>query len=191
MIRLERPACPNPGALRTDYKHPDNKDALRSACFDKCMYCESKISHTYYGDIEHIRPKDSFPELEFEWENLGYACARCNGFKSSKYDEDLPFVNPFEEDPNEFIVAAGHFLFQKKGSARAEVTIGEIELNRPELLERRTERMAAISNLVDKFEREASERLKGLIAQELKNAIADDQPYSLVAKSLFEKLTDD
>lgn len=190
MIRLNRPECPNPRALRTDYRHAANKDALRKACFDKCMYCESKISHTYYGDVEHIKPKDSFPELEFDWGNLGYACAKCNGSKSNKHDEELPFINPFEENPNEFIVAAGHFLFQKRGNPRAEMTIYEIGLNRPGLLERRMERMEAIANLVDKFERERNERLKSLIAQELKNAIADDQPYSLVARSLFEKLTD-
>jgi 5-methylcytosine-specific restriction endonuclease McrA len=85
MIKLNRPQCPNQEALRTNYKHPDNKAALISASYDKCMYCESKVSHTYYGDIEHIRPKSRFPDLEFSWDNLGYVCARCNGYKSDKY----------------------------------------------------------------------------------------------------------
>jgi hypothetical protein len=33
------------------------KKALRKAQHDKCAFCESKIAHVAYGDVEHFRPK--------------------------------------------------------------------------------------------------------------------------------------
>ena len=79
MIKLDRPSCPNPRALtKGDYKHPDNKIALKNSTFGKCMYCESKITHIDYGDIEHIKPKSKYPTLKFTWSNLGFACTVCN-----------------------------------------------------------------------------------------------------------------
>ncbi|MEE9118515.1 MAG: HNH endonuclease, partial [Calditrichia bacterium] len=58
MIRIERPECPRPIALTNqNYKHPINKDTLRRSSHDKCMYCESKISHIDFAHVEHIKPK--------------------------------------------------------------------------------------------------------------------------------------
>jgi uncharacterized protein (TIGR02646 family) len=147
MIKLERPVCPNPSALQdSNYKHRDNKDALRKASYDKCMYCESKIPHVDFAHVEHIKPKaaDKFPELEFTWENLGYACAKCNNAKSSKYFNDTPFIDPYVEEPSEFVIFSGPFMFHRNGGERGEISITEIELNRPELIERRMEKIKAL-----------------------------------------------
>lgn len=136
MIRLTRPPCPNPVALRTDYRHPDNKAALRDASVDKCMYCESKVSHSYFGDVEHIRPKGTFPELEFSWENLGFVCAKCNNAKLNQWHDATPYINPYEEDPSGHLTALGAYVYQRAGSERGEITWRDIDLNRPQLLER-------------------------------------------------------
>ena len=72
MIRLVRPTCPHPAALQNgNYKHPRNKQALKDAAFDKCMYCESRISHIDFAHVEHIKPKaeDKYPQLAFAWNN--------------------------------------------------------------------------------------------------------------------------
>ena len=153
MIKLTRPTCPNPNALRTNYKNPENKDALRQASSDKCMYCESKISHIYYGDVEHIKPKETYPQFEFVWENLGYVCAKCNGKKLNKYDDNCPYINPYEESPADFIAPFGELLRQFRGNERGEYTILEIDLNRSELAEKRLNRMRVIANLIDKINR--------------------------------------
>jgi len=122
MIKLTKPQCPNPVALQTNYKHKDNKEALRNACFDKCMYCESKITHIEYGDVEHIKPKSIFPELKFDWDNLGYACTKCNrDHKKEKHDDD--FINPFVDDPEIFLQAIGGIIFSRNGRQRGEITI--------------------------------------------------------------------
>ncbi len=73
------------------YGHPSVKDTLRQAQHDKCAFCESKISHIAYGDVEHLRPKAGWRQTEkgplqrpgyywlaYEWNNLFLACAICN-----------------------------------------------------------------------------------------------------------------
>jgi hypothetical protein len=188
MIKLSKPVCPAPVPLKTNYKHPSNKDALRRASFDKCMYCESKISHTYYGDVEHIKPKSAFPELEFEWDNLGYICAQCNGEKSNKFDASCPFINPYDEVPSDHLVALGPYLRHTGGSERGELTIREVGLNRTALVEKRLERMTAIANLIDKIHKTKNATLKALIIAELEEEKNTSQEYSMVISQCVDIL---
>ena len=61
------------------YKQEDVKKILAEKMFHgKCAYCEAKITHIDYGDIEHFKPKDIFPLLAVEWQNLLLACRVCN-----------------------------------------------------------------------------------------------------------------
>ena len=189
MIRLTRPPCPNPAAAAGNYKHQENKDALRSASYDKCMYCESKISHVYHGDVEHIKPKSRYLHLEFVWENLGFVCAKCNGAKSDKYDEDFPFINPYDENPSDYLLAYGSWLFHRPGAERGEISIREIDLNRTGLMERRTERMKRLQVMADKIENVRNGALKQRLREELNKEADQDREFSLVSKSLIAALT--
>ena len=112
------------------------------------MYCESKVSHIDFAHVEHIKPKawDKFPELEFIWDNLGYACAKCNNEKSDKYFDDAPFINPYAEEPSEFVFFFGPLMFHRNGGERGEISVKEINLNRPELIERRMKKMKKLNN---------------------------------------------
>ncbi len=47
----------------------------------RCCYCEDSCA----DEVEHIRPKDLYPELVFAWENYLYACGPCNGPKQNKF----------------------------------------------------------------------------------------------------------
>jgi uncharacterized protein (TIGR02646 family) len=73
------------------YTHPSVKSALLNAQHEKCAFCESKITHIAYGDVEHFRPKAGWRQtdkdalhrpgyywLAYEWSNLLVACALCN-----------------------------------------------------------------------------------------------------------------
>lgn len=175
-------------ALQHNYRHPPNKAALREACHDKCMYCESKISHTYWGDVEHIKPKARFPHLEFTWENLGYVCARCNGAKGDKWNEQQPFVDPFLEDPAEHLAAVGQFVFHRNGSERGELSWREIALNRPELLERRLDRLHAVARTVDKAMRTTNPQLRVLVLAELEHDLADHCEYAMACRAAYAQL---
>ena len=188
MIKLNRPRCPNPEALRTNYKHRENKGALIRGNFDKCMYCESKISHIYYGDIEHIKPKDAFPELEFTWENLGYACARCNGYKSNKYDEHDPILNPYSEVPDGHIVALGALIAYRGDSIKGKVTIQKstgVHLNRPSLIEMRQEKIKNIEKVIEICEHLEDGDYKTSALEELKKEAKEDKEYSFCIKALL------
>src|ERR1700761_6417444 len=97
-------------AAQNKYKHKEIKDALAQMFNGKCGYCESKILHIDYGDIEHFRPKSisSFYELAVDWDNLMLACGRCNGAenKGVKFPEAAnggPLVNPTVDDPGEHL----------------------------------------------------------------------------------------
>ncbi|WP_426133231.1 hypothetical protein [Pseudomonas sp. PWP3-1b2] len=47
----------------------------------RCCYCEDSVA----DEVEHIAPKNLYPDLVFDWANYLYACGACNGPKSSKY----------------------------------------------------------------------------------------------------------
>lgn len=189
MISLTRPACPNPNALdNNNYKHPTNKSALANASYDKCMYCESKISHIDFAHVEHIKPKaaDKFPDLEFEWSNLGYACPKCNNNKSDKYYEETPYLDPYSEDPNEYLFAYGALIFQRNGNERGEITIRDIGLNRPELIEKRMERIVEIEKALNAAHRTVNQALKEAAINELEQDALPDKEYSVCVKSFLQ-----
>lgn len=128
MIRVTKPTRP-PAVLRTQgaalaaqlcldydagitafnfdakvYGHPSVKKALRKCQHDKCCFCESKISHIQYGDVEHFRPKAGFRQLAtdpltapgyywlaYDWSNLFLCCQLCN----QRYKQNLfPLTTP-------------------------------------------------------------------------------------------------
>lgn len=188
MIKLERPKCPYPKALKDgNYKHKTNKEALRQASFDKCMYCESKISHIDFAHVEHIKPKaeDKYPELEFVWENLGYVCPKCNNSKLDKYDEDTPYIDPYSENPEKHILASGAFLYHKNGSERGELTISDIGLNRVDLIEKRHERIQKIIKAITSCYRTRNTTLRDNALDEIKQEMLVDKEYSLIVKTLI------
>lgn len=188
MIKIDRPECPHPQALANqDYKHPLNKEALKTASSGKCMYCESKVAHIDYADIEHIKPKAEgrFPELQFEWTNLGYSCTVCNNKKRDKFYPEAPFLDPYVDEPSDHLFAFGAFLFQKNGSERGEITIKEIELNRPALVEQRTARIEAVSRALDACFRTGLEKLRDNAIAALKAEAAVDKEYSAIVSALL------
>jgi len=189
MIRIVRPVCPYPQALaNSDYSHPTNKDALRKANFDKCMYCESKISHIDYANVEHIKPKadGKYPELKYNWENLGYACSRCNTNKGEKYVETSPYIDPYSEDPEDNIFASGAFIFAKGGSERGELTISDIRLNRLDMIERRQGRIDEVVKAISLCFRTKDGTLRNNALEAMKKEALPDKEYSLVIKILLK-----
>ncbi|WP_391564527.1 HNH endonuclease [Sinorhizobium meliloti] len=126
------------------YNHPDIKSALLAETGEKCAYCESKIRHITYGDIEHIVPKRLAPEHRFKWDNLTIGCDTCNTKKGIK--ENL--IDPYRDDPETEFVVMGPMLLPDPQSDRAKVTESALDLNRKALMERRAERIKALHSLV-------------------------------------------
>jgi len=185
MIKLVRPTCPNPVALKTDYKHKDNKEALRASTSSKCMYCESFTDHTYFGDVEHIVPKDIKPELKFEWTNLGYVCAKCNNAKQNKYDESLPIIDPYVEDPDNYLIASDAFIYAKQGNDKGELTILDLDLNRKPLVGRRQDHLTRINRTLRAINASTNQTLKNNALKEILNEANSNKEYSFVTKQLL------
>ena len=186
MIALIRPPCPNPKALIAgNYKHPDNKNALRKSTSGKCMYCESKMEHNSFSQIEHIKPKSKFPELEFEWENLGFSCEWCNNNKRDKYSDKMPFINPYNENPEDNIEFKSFIISPKQGSERGLYTINEIDLNRAGLIEDRKEKIDKINMMISAANRTSSESLRNQTIEAVKEEAEKDKEYSAMIKSVL------
>lgn len=187
MVRLERPPCPDLASLATNYKVSVNKQALMNASQSKCMYCESRVTHIYFGDVEHIRPKDRFPELEYEWENLGFVCAKCNNSKRNKWFDKTPFIDPYSEDPSDGIAALGQWLFSRPGSDRGRVTVHEIQLNRPELLERRLEKLHRIQEILDLIAEAPNNAVRKALSSRIEAELDSGAEYLLVARTAYDQ----
>lgn len=109
------------------YRKEEVKGTLKSLFYDKCAYCESKVTHISYPHIEHWRPKKAVYEdknhpgyywLASEWDNLLLACSICNSqrYKGNKFPIEVTskyatksnhsitmetplLINPCLEDP--------------------------------------------------------------------------------------------
>lgn len=71
---------------------------------ERCMYCENSEG----TDVEHFRPRSSYPESTYDWENLLWACATCNSnHKRTRFPCDTAgeplLINPTAEDPREHV----------------------------------------------------------------------------------------
>lgn len=71
----------------TIYRHIHVRIALEKLFYEKCAYCETKITAGSDWDVEHFRPKGSVAEnsahpgyywLTYEWANLYPSCTHCN-----------------------------------------------------------------------------------------------------------------
>jgi uncharacterized protein (TIGR02646 family) len=169
-----------PHSVSSKYNHPDVKDALRSECNSKCMYCESLVEHISDLHIEHIRPKapNKYPNLTFEFENLGLACGVCNRNKSDDFDESNTFINPYLEDPASHFHVCGPFIFANAGNKRAKITELTIELNRADLFEQRSERIKTLRKLIDEYDTETNMALKNAIKKEILKEVSSGKIYS-------------
>jgi uncharacterized protein (TIGR02646 family) len=132
------------------YKHPLIKATLAGMFAGKCAYCESKITHIEYGNIEHYRPKSGpvgRPDLTFAWANMLLACGICNGaqYKGSHFPgikENGPIINPCKDDPIKHFVfhfdAVAKLASVYAVTSRGHTTENLLGLNRHELREYRS-----------------------------------------------------
>jgi uncharacterized protein (TIGR02646 family) len=161
------------------FGHIDVKNLLRKVQDGKCCFCEAKIAHISYGDVEHYRPKAGWIQedeklnrpgyywLAYDWDNLFLSCEICNQRHKRNYfplsdntkraishahplkDESPIFVKPDTEDPEKFIEFKEEIPFPIDGNLRGAQTIGKLGLDRESLNERRREKLGLIRMLYD------------------------------------------
>lgn len=149
-IRFKNGDAAVPKAAQFRYRHPDLKEALREEASDKCIFCESKISHVFPGETDHIIPVSKKIEYVVKWDNLGYVCKECNRFKSNYHDDNLPLLNPFVDDPKDYLIFFGPLVLAKTGKNRGQITAELLQLSRAALVERKKERIEKVKALLDR-----------------------------------------
>lgn len=74
----------------SDYS--EYKDWLRDDFCFTCVYCRCRERWHKDGEcafsVEHLQPKSTHPELECVYQNLIYACVRCNNARGRKFTID-------------------------------------------------------------------------------------------------------
>lgn len=175
--------------IASRYKEPTIKATLEKETHNKCAYCESKIKHITYGDIEHILPKnkDARPDLYVEWDNLTLACEQCNrSAKRTYYNPKMLLINPYTDDPEQHFNDIGPLIMPVLGDSRAYVTRNVLKLNRAELVERRTDRITHVEPLLILWANEQKDGMKEILEQQLHDEYSEDKEYSSTIKSYLK-----
>ena len=159
------------------YGHQQVKDKLIQLQGYKCCFCEAKIGHISYGDVEHFRPKAGWVQekellnrpgyywLAYEWSNLFLSCQLCNQRHKRNFfplqnpadratshhqtinDEQSLFIHLSEEDPEQFIQYQDEIPIAVDNNIRGEATIAQTGLRRKRLNDDRIEKLNPIRDL--------------------------------------------
>jgi hypothetical protein len=81
MFNVNRP-LPGPDCSH-DYHSKEIISILKNMFHGKCYLCENDVPHPV---VEHFIPHEGNKELEHAWNNLYYACPRCNTIKHVEKD---------------------------------------------------------------------------------------------------------
>ena len=176
-----------PNAVRYRYRHPDIKKALRLESSDKCVYCESKISHVFPGDTDHLAPVSRRPDLYVRWENLAYVCRECNQAKGAYYDQMEPLIDPFSDRPEEHLTFVGPLVFHKPGDDLGMRTVGRLKLRRISLVERRGELLEKLQLMIDRWARMAEGPTREFLKEEIMERVEDSREYAATARAFLNQ----
>jgi len=146
------------------YGHKKVKKELIETQHDKCCFCESKITHISYGDVEHFRPKGGFRQtpksplgkpgyywLAYEWSNLFLSCQLCNqrfkknlfplkkpSDRAKSHHDDIKSEKPMfispADNPEQYIAFRQEIAYAIDDNPRGKATIEALGLNRDKLV---------------------------------------------------------
>ncbi len=133
------------------YRASGVKEALVSMYNGLCCYCEARVDHIAFEEIEHRHPKRRFPERAFDWDNLHLACPKCNRGKSDRWDEKHPILDAVSDVP-----ISDHLTYKSTRTGvrrvaltkRGTTTIEETSLNDEKKRNPRTEVFLRVVGLV-------------------------------------------
>ena len=171
-------------ADRSHYSHIQIKEAVVAETRGKCAYCESKIRHVAPGDIEHIVPKSEDPSRWFLWENLTLACPVCNINKGAFVGNHDTFVDPYTAEPEELFWFVGALIFAVPGNDAAAISERILQLNRPELIEKRSERLHGLIRQLEVVQRTTNPVLRGLLQSDFLEESKSENEFAALAREI-------
>lgn len=167
------------------YRHADIKEAIQRETCDKCAYCESKVPHTYFGDVEHISPKSRVPELVVTWGNLTFVCAQCNNKKRDYYDPDDPLIHPYDDEPAEHLKFYGPVCFEIAGDAKGRSSVVNLDLSRGSLVERRGDRLEKIQHMLRQWAELPPGQTREAWADQIREEASECREYTAAVRTFL------
>ena len=158
------------------YRHPNIKESLRTETYEKCAYCESKISHIHPGETDHIFPVSCRPDLCVDWDNLTLVCSECNRYKLDYYNEQEPLINPYIDEPSDHLTFFGPMVLHR--DAMGLRTTRQIELSRIKLIERKQERIEQFNMLVQLWRETLDGPTRQFLQEEIMKYAADAAEFA-------------
>lgn len=147
-----------------EYKAPQSfKPWLRDEFTFQCVYCLWRENWCADGDdsfsVEHLYPRVTHPDRVCDYENLLYACCRCNSLKQ----DAQPVLDPCEH------AWGDHLAAEEDGTLSALSPEGErllevCRLNRPLLVEASSRMMKVMEKLRTTATEEALALLRHYLA---------------------------
>lgn len=130
-------------AHRFSWRSKPCYQAMRASLVDMtqkhCAFCDGGLGVTSRETVEHFRPKKTFPEQAYAWDNLFPCCDLCQSTKQERFDEAL--LKPDAEDYafHEYFTVNYHTgdieaspRANPAAQERAKITIDLYGLNMPE-----------------------------------------------------------
>lgn len=174
-----------PAVAETRYRHPEIKAAVIRDSHGKCVYCESRPTAVAPGDVEHVEPKSQRPDRVVDWENLVFSCPKCNTAKGGFYNPDQPLIDPYVVDPHTHLRFDGPMVIDT--TTRGELTMIRLRLNRPELLQRRAERLEELRRLVRRWRQMDPGELKNELGRLLLEEADGDKEYAAATREFLTR----
>lgn len=99
-------------------QYSDYRPFLRRDFCCRCAYCNLKDSSiTTPFEVDHFIPRAIFSpkriDLETDYNNLVYACKKCNNAKSSKFQGDITLDNPVNEQFYDPVITDYNLVFYR------------------------------------------------------------------------------
>lgn len=181
-------------SLIKHYRNDEIKQAVFNSSNNKCCFCESKLDEINgYPEIEHFEPKSLYPNKCFEWKNLMPICRYCNGSKGNHDTISEPIVNPYNQNPEDFLEFVDLRIKELDNNSIGKTTKDICNLNRRDLIKARGELFIELNNTFEHIADELTETLTRQRRNKIENFIYDieklaskESKYSAFVKNYLE-----
>lgn len=170
------------------YGHRDIRKQLDSCSFNKCFYCESKLTDSP-REIDHYVEVAVAPALAYEWTNLYLSCSNCNDKLDHNEIPVTDALNPCKDSDEEI---QRHIVFEKEcicsqaGSTKGLNTIRKFRLDSQVLDLKRSKWLNKLATIAHDIHNRMHDEHRINPTEEERNEICKfmqkDRPYSLMCE---------
>lgn len=176
-------------ALLNKYNYAPLKEIKIKESGSKCVYCESKITATQYGELDHIDPKSNCISLAkvsliYDYKNLALCCRICNERKAN-LGITSPLLSPYSNRPETHIVYAGTIPVGVTPLGRKTILALELD-TRGDLAINIKNRLASIIELANNYNNEKDAEVKLLLRRRLIKESHRSKEYSSAVISILK-----